>query len=174
MNRRRVLMAGASAAAALAASWAAIGFLGRPGERFASLETDESLFEVTHSEAEWRRMLSRAEFLVLRQEETERPFSSPLNSEKRAGIYLCAGCALPVYSSRHKFDSGTGWPSFYRSLENAVRTKPDYALFAARTEVHCRRCGGHFGHVFDDGPEPTGKRHCLNGLALDFRPEAGA
>jgi peptide-methionine (R)-S-oxide reductase len=165
-------MAGASVAAGLAASWAAIRFIGRTGERYSSLKTAESAYEIAHSEAEWRRRLTEAEFLVLRQEQTERPFSSPLNDEKRAGTYHCAGCELAVYSSSHKYDSGTGWPSFYRALENAVRTKPDHSLFAARTEVHCRRCGGHFGHIFDDGPEPTGKRHCLNGVALDFRPEA--
>ena len=174
MNRRDILLAGASATAGLAASWGAVRFAGRPGTRFASLEAGASPYEIAYSDTEWRRRLTEAEFLVLRRGETERPFSSTLNDEKRAGTYHCAGCELAVYSAEHKFDSGTGWPSFYRSLDDAVRTKPDHSLFAARTEVHCRRCGGHFGHIFDDGPEPTGMRHCLNGAALDFRPTAGA
>jgi peptide-methionine (R)-S-oxide reductase len=111
------------------------------------------------------------EYLVLREEETERPFTSPLNAERRIGTYACRGCALPVYASDAKYDSGTGWPSFFESLPDAIRTREDRRLiFQVRTEVHCRRCGGHFGHVFDDGPEPTGKRHCLNGLSLEFVP----
>lgn len=125
-------------------------------------------FEVTMSEAEWRAKLSKQQFAVLREEATERAFTSPLNDEHRAGIFHCAGCDLPAYSSEAKFDSGTGWPSFWQSLPNAIGTKEDNSLFATRTEVHCRRCGGHFGHIFDDGPPPTGKRHCLNGVALNF------
>ena len=127
-------------------------------------------FEVTRDKAEWKKILTREQYAVLREEGTERPGSSPLNGEKRAGLFHCAGCDLPVYSSEHKYDSGTGWPSFWQSLEDAVRTKTDFALFLPRTEVHCRRCGGHFGHIFDDGPPPTGKRHCLNGVALKFVP----
>lgn len=130
-------------------------------------------FEICRSEAEWRERLSENEYLVLRQEETERPNSSPLNEETRAGTYRCRGCELPVYSSDAKYDSGTGWPSFFESLPNAVGTKEDRKfIFQVRTEVHCRRCGGHLGHIFDDGPEPTGKRHCLNGLSLAFVPAA--
>ena len=127
-------------------------------------------FELTLSDAEWRKRLSPAQYRILRQEGTERPYSSPLNNEKRAGTFVCAGCALPLYSSKTKFDSGTGWPSFWAALDNAVRTKRDVSLGMIRTEVVCRRCGGHLGHVFDDGPRPTGKRHCINGLALNFRP----
>lgn len=126
-------------------------------------------FEITRTDAEWRGLLTENEFAVLRREDTERPYSSPLNMEKRDGTYHCKGCDLAVYSSDAKYDSGTGWPSFWKSLDDAVRTKPDRGLFGTRTEVHCRRCGSHFGHIFDDGPKPTGKRHCLNGLALVFK-----
>lgn len=129
----------------------------------------EGEFEITRTEEEWRALLSENQFLVLREEQTERPYTSDLLSEKRDGIYHCAGCDLPVYSSETKYDSGTGWPSFWASLDGAIGTKEDNTLFMTRTEVHCRRCGGHFGHIFDDGPEPTGKRHCLNGLALTFK-----
>lgn len=125
-------------------------------------------FEVTRTPAEWKRRLGPARYAVLREEDTERAGSSPLDREKRKGTFVCAGCALPVYSSATKYDSGTGWPSFYRPLPNAVRTKADKGFFGTRTEVHCRRCGGHLGHVFDDGPPPTGKRYCMNGLAMRF------
>lgn len=126
-------------------------------------------FEVTRTEAEWRAMLSKAEFYVMPDEGTERAGSSPLDKVYSAGTFHCRGCDLPVYSSKTKFDSGTGWPSFYQSLPNAVRTKDDRKLLRTRTEVHCRRCGSHFGHIFDDGPKPTGKRHCLNGVSLVFK-----
>jgi peptide-methionine (R)-S-oxide reductase len=126
-------------------------------------------FEVTKSKDEWRRILSPAAFAVLREEQTERPRSSPLNAEKRRGIYACAGCALPLYRSDTKFESGTGWPSFFKPIANAVRTRPDGFGPFKRTEVHCRRCGGHLGHVFDDGPPPTGLRYCMNGAAMVFR-----
>jgi peptide-methionine (R)-S-oxide reductase len=127
-------------------------------------------FEVQHSEAEWRQKLGAARFQVLRQASTEIPFTSPLLKEKRKGVFACAGCDLPLFSSAAKFDSGTGWPSFTRTLPKAVAYKRDATLGMIRTEEHCRRCGGHLGHVFDDGPPPTGKRHCINGLSLTFKP----
>jgi peptide-methionine (R)-S-oxide reductase len=122
------------------------------------------------SPAQWKARLSPAAFHVLREEGTERAFTSPLLGEHRAGNFTCGGCALPVYSSKTKYDSGTGWPSFWAAIPNAVATKDDNSLGMGRTEVHCRRCGGHLGHVFDDGPKPTGKRHCINGVALNFTP----
>ncbi len=127
-------------------------------------------FEVSLTEAQWQAKLSPAAFEVLRHEDTERPFTSPLLGEHRRGTFACAGCALPLFSSATKFDSGTGWPSFYAPLKDAVRTRNDTTLGFARTEVHCRRCGGHLGHVFDDGPKPTGLRYCMNGVALTFAP----
>jgi peptide-methionine (R)-S-oxide reductase len=128
------------------------------------------VFRVTHSPAEWRQLLGAQRYAVLREAATERPFSSPLLKEHRKGIFTCAGCALPLFSSTTKFESGTGWPSFWRPLAGAVVTRPDRSLLAERTEVLCARCGGHLGHVFDDGPKPTGLRYCMNGLALNFRP----
>ncbi len=129
-----------------------------------------STFQVRHSNAEWRKLLGPKRYAVLREGATERPFSSPLDHEKRRGIYACAGCGQPLFSSAAKFDSGTGWPSFYAPLKNAVVTRTDRGFGMVRTEVLCRRCGGHLGHVFDDGPRPTGLRYCMNGLALRFRP----
>jgi peptide-methionine (R)-S-oxide reductase len=127
-------------------------------------------YPVRRSEAEWRKLLGAERFRILRQAGTERPFSSPLDKEKRRGVFRCAGCALPLFASATKFDSGTGWPSFYRPLKGAVVTKSDRTLGMVRTEVLCSRCGGHLGHVFEDGPRPTGLRYCMNGLALRFQP----
>ena len=130
----------------------------------------EGPFEITRTDAEWRDMLSDREYRVMREEGTERAFSSPLHDLKAAGTYHCRGCDLPLYASEHKFDSGTGWPSFWQPIsDNAIETKPDRSLFMTRTECHCRRCGSHLGHIFDDGPPPTGKRHCINGVSLVFR-----
>ena len=127
-------------------------------------------FEVRHSPADWRKRLGAARYNILRQEGTERPFTSPLLKEKRRGTFACAGCALPLFSSATKYDSRTGWPSFYQALPRAIATKTDSTLGMTRVEEHCRRCGGHLGHIFDDGPRPTGKRHCINGLSLSFKP----
>jgi len=125
-------------------------------------------FEISKTEPEWRRLLTPEQFRVLRQHGTERAWSSPLDKEYGQGSFLCGGCELPLFASDTKFDSGTGWPSFWAPLEGAVRTSTDRKLFMVRTEVHCRRCGGHLGHVFDDGPKPTGLRYCMNGAALKF------
>jgi peptide-methionine (R)-S-oxide reductase len=163
MITRRLALSSLAAASASALAIRLSGTAGaaQPGESF----------EVTKTPEEWRKLLSSQQYYVLREEGTERPFSSPLNNEKRAGTFYCAACDLPLFSSRTKYDSGTGWPSFWQPLENAVGTREDNSLFlGARTEVHCRRCGGHLGHVFDDGPPPTGKRYCMNGVAMTFKP----
>ncbi|MDQ0318785.1 peptide-methionine (R)-S-oxide reductase [Pararhizobium capsulatum DSM 1112] len=128
----------------------------------------EEPFEVTHTDAEWKAMLTDEQYQILRHEDTERPFTSTLNTEKRKGTFHCAGCELPLYSSETKYDSGTGWPSFWEAMPNAVGLREDTTFGMVRTECHCRRCGGHLGHVFDDGPPPTGKRHCINGLSMTF------
>jgi peptide-methionine (R)-S-oxide reductase len=128
--------------------------------------------EITHTDAEWRKILSPEAYDVLRHQGTEAPWSSPLEYEHRRGTYSCAGCGLSLFSSQTKFESGTGWPSFWQPLPGAIRTTEDTSLFETRTEVHCRRCGGHLGHVFDDGPKPTGLRYCMDGVALKFAPSA--
>jgi peptide-methionine (R)-S-oxide reductase len=138
-----------------------------------SAEGSPVAFEVTKTEEEWRKLLTSAQFYVLREHGTEAAGSSPLDQEYGPGTYLCAGCALPLFSSTTKFHSGTGWPSFYAPLADAVATSVDRSFFMTRTEVHCRRCGGHLGHVFNDGPKPTGLRYCMNGAALTFRAEGG-
>lgn len=160
LDRRRLLeLAGLSGIAAL------IGCA--PAESEAAQN-----FPFRRTDAQWKARLSSAQYYILRQAGTERPGSSPLNKEKRAGIFSCAGCAQPLFASSTKFESGTGWPSFYAPLDNAVVTKSDRSMFMERVEVLCRRCGGHLGHVFDDGPRPTGKRYCMNGAAMTFKARA--
>jgi peptide-methionine (R)-S-oxide reductase len=126
-------------------------------------------FQVSHTDADWRQRLTPEQYDVLRNAGTETPFTSPLNDEHRAGVFGCAGCALDLFSSTTKFDSGTGWPSFWKALDNSVIEQDDGSLGMSRTEVRCQRCGSHLGHVFDDGPQPTGLRYCMNGVALTFR-----
>jgi peptide-methionine (R)-S-oxide reductase len=138
------------------------------GSRIDEAET----FKITRSEEEWREKLTPAQFQVLRRHSTERAGTSPLNQEKRRGTFMCAGCGRPLFSTDTKFESGTGWPSFYAPLDGAIATREDRSLFMVRTEVHCADCGGHLGHVFDDGPRPTGLRYCMNGTAMTFQPEA--
>ena len=162
INRRTFLAAGA-ALPPLA--------LGVRFSRAQTMTTTETLDYRKLSDMDWRQRLTANQYVVLRQHGTERPGSSPLNKEKRKGTFACAGCDLPLFSSDTKFESGTGWPSFYQPLANAVETKTDRSLFMTRTEVHCSRCLGHLGHVFDDGPPPTGLRYCMNGVALKFIPQ---
>jgi peptide-methionine (R)-S-oxide reductase len=159
LNRRHTLLLGASVLVVLS-----MRALRGAKPAYAA----EEKFEVMHSDAEWQKLLTPAQYNILREQGTEPPFSSPLLNEHRKGVFNCAGCALPLFSSDTKFDSGTGWPSFFRPLPNAVLTSDDDSLGMDRTEVHCRRCGGHLGHVFPDGPPPTGLRYCMDGLALTF------
>ncbi len=161
MNRRKMVLLGGTAACVAVLSRAM---------RAAQPAQAAQTFEVMHTDAEWRKLLTPVQYYILRQQGTEDPFSSPLLNEHRVGTFNCAGCALPLFSSKTKFDSGTGWPSFYQPLPNAVQTSDDDSLGMERTEVHCRRCGGHLGHVFPDGPPPTGLRYCMDGAALTFTP----
>ena len=159
-TRRNLLqLSGAGLAAAFGASW----FSGT------SKATTTETFPVTHTDAEWRKILTRPQYTVLREEGTERPFTSPLLHEERRGNFACAGCNLELFSSTTKFDSGTGWPSFWAPLDKAVGTVKDNSLGMTREAVHCSQCGGHLGHVFDDGPKPTGLRYCMNGVAMTFK-----
>ena len=163
LSRRNLLLSGASGLTVAGAAAYGLGSFDTP-----AAATAQGKFEIVKTDAEWKAQLTSAQYAVLRREGTERAGSSPLDKEKRAGLFHCAGCDLPVYSSKTKFESGTGWPSFWAPLDNAVGTETDRSFLMTRTEVHCRRCGGHLGHIFDDGPAPTGKRHCLNGVALNF------
>ena len=158
LKRRQFLVGAASAALVATAACARAASASPPVD-----------FEVTHTDAEWKQLLTTEQYNVLRRAGTEMPYSSPLNDEHRHGVFGCAGCALDLFSSDTKFDSGTGWPSFWRPLDNAVLERQDDSIGMARTEVLCRRCGGHLGHVFDDGPQPTGLRYCMNGVAMNFR-----
>ena len=126
-------------------------------------------YEVTRTDAEWKKTLNADQFKVLRKAGTETPYTSPLNKEKRTGVYTCAGCALPLFSSATKYESNTGWPSFWQAMDKAVAEESDTTLFMKRIEALCSRCGGHLGHVFDDGPKPTGLRYCMNGVAMNFK-----
>lgn len=169
-NRRNVLIGGGAAVIA----WIASTELGDHMKKsfVASDTTSGNDFAVHHTDAEWHRLLSVNQYRVLRAEGTELPYSSPLNDEHRPGTFTCAGCALALYSSQTKFDSGTGWPSFWQPLDQAVVERKDGSFGMERTEIHCSRCGGHLGHVFNDGPQPTGLRYCMNGVAMQFTPQS--
>jgi len=161
VNHRREIILGGTAAAAVWITGLAQAAIAQAAS--------SGTFEIVKSDEEWRRELTSEQYAVLRHHQTERPWSSPLNKEQRAGTYLCVGCSLPLFSSTTKFESETGWPSFWAPIEGAIETMEDRSfLILVRTEVHCRRCGGHLGHVFNDGPKPSGLRYCMNGVALRF------
>ena len=162
MTRRRFAMAFGARAAVGGAGFVALAEAAPKGT-----------FEVAKTDEEWRRILTPEQYAVLRKHGTERAGTSPLNREKRPGEFVCAGCGLPLFSSQTKYESGTGWPSFWKPLDDAVGTSVDRSFYMTRTEVHCRRCGGHLGHVFEDGPRPTGLRYCMNGAAMQFVPAGG-
>ena len=161
-SRRDFTKVGIAFAGALAAARLPVAAAGTAAERFEIMKTDD----------EWKKILTPEQFDVLRKHGTERAGTSPLDKVYDPGMYHCAGCDLPVYSSETKFDSGTGWPSFFKPIDSAIGTSVDSSFFSTRTEVHCRRCGGHLGHVFEDGPKPTGLRYCMNGVAMKFVPKA--
>jgi peptide-methionine (R)-S-oxide reductase len=165
INRRALFVAGVA--------FSALAVSVRFG-RSQTMSTTETIDYRKLSDMDWRQRLTADQYMILRHHGTERPGSSPLNKEKRKGTFTCAGCDLPLFSSDTKFESGTGWPSFYKPLAGAVETRTDRSLFMTRTEVHCSRCVGHLGHVFDDGPPPTGLRYCMNGVALKFSPQPGS
>lgn len=185
--KRRSFLTGmaAGAAAALAGRSVAATSDGAPDKSLAKIQQDwqallakdadvaRTVEPIAKTEVEWKKILPEESFYVLRKEGTERPFTSPLNDEKRAGVFVCAGCSLPLFSSQMKYDSGTGWPSFFTSIPGHLAKKKDFLLIVERTEYHCVRCGGHQGHVFDDGPPPTRERWCNNGVALRFIPATG-
>ncbi|MBK5517583.1 peptide-methionine (R)-S-oxide reductase MsrB [Pseudomonas sp. TH10] len=171
-SRRQILLAGGGLGVAALVAGVLPKFAGRRsfiGDFIGDANAAE-VFEVTHSDSEWRALLSDEQYEILREEGTERAYSSALNDEHRDGTFACAGCDLALFSSATKFDSRTGWPSFWAPLDNAVGIRQDRSFGMVREEVHCRRCGGHLGHVFDDGPQPTGQRYCMNGLAMKFTP----
>lgn len=167
MKKRHFLGSGA---AFLGTAWFLRSLNGSQSTANANPETLKGKFEITKTEAEWRKLLTPEQFYVLRQQGTERAGTSPLDKEYRQGVFSCAACQLPLFKSATKFNSGTGWPSFYAAIADATKTTTDTAFLMTRVEVHCRRCGGHLGHVFDDGPAPTGDRYCMNGVALKFSP----
>lgn len=168
-RRQFMVLSGGAGVAAVA-----LGLLPKfaEGETIAPQDGPVGSFEVSHTDAEWHALLSDDQFQVLRREATERPYSSPLNDEHRSGTFACAGCQLSLFSSTTKFDSHTGWPSFWAPLDNATAVRTDTSFGVLRKEVHCRRCGGHLGHVFTDGPKPTGLRYCMNGLAMSFTAQS--